>query len=129
MPRAVPGDPLTGHIPKTQLVVWTDTRGGAYLRRSPDRQWPVVPEPMAVTIRQMEPGKVAYVRTRWGIRQWRIRTINRSTWRRNNGRHYFTGMDRHGRCHSAWVDRVVSVQSMQMALTAGKQIKAIGAGR
>ena len=84
---------------------------------------------MAVTFRQMAPGRIAFVRTRRGIRRWQIRTINRSNEMRNRGRHFFVGMDRRGLCHSAWVDRVVSVESVQRALTAAKALKALPPGR
>jgi hypothetical protein len=130
VPRRVPGDPLTGSLPRTQLVIDAEALGPARRRRSQPPTWPLVPDPMAVTVAQMSTGKVAYVRTRWGIRRWQIRTLNRSNEiGRNRGRHYFTGMTRKGWCRSAWVDRVVSVQSVQLALAAGKQIKAIGAGK
>jgi hypothetical protein len=125
MPKPVPGDPLTGTLPVTHLVIPEPIMGPTRRQRRP--QWPIVPDPQAVTIRQMRTGSVAYVRTRWGIRAWAIRTVNVSREIHNHGRHYFTGMNRHGLCRSAWVDRVVSVQSVQQALTAGRSLRAIGA--
>lgn len=124
--RPIPGDPLTGSVPalpSTRLVILQETLGPVR-RRQPQRSsgWPLVPDPQAVTIRQLRTGAVAYVRTRWGVRAWVVRTVNRSREVHNKGRHFFTGMDRSGRCHSAWVDQVVSVQSIQAALAAGKVI-------
>jgi hypothetical protein len=130
MPRRIAGDPLTGSLPRTQLVVPQDIFGPV---RQPRRtivdrdkeSWPRVADPMAVTFQQMIPGRVAFVRTRWGIRRWQIRTVNRSREMRNKGRHFFVGMDRRGFCHSAWVESVVSVESVQRALTAARALKAL----
>ena len=107
----VPGDPLTGQLPRTQLVVPQDVFGPVRTRkprRDPD-EWPRTADPIGVTIRQLRPGRWAAIRTRFGVRTWLVRTINKSYERPNKGRHYITGMDRRGLCHSAWVDRVISV--------------------
>jgi len=120
--KPILGDPLTGSLPVTRAV-HAELMGQK-------REWPLVPDPMAVTIRQMIPGRVAYVRTRWGIRRWQIRVVNRSFQPgKYRGASYFVGMDQHGFCRSAWVEKVVSVETAQRALAAGKQIKAIGAGQ
>ena len=134
MAREIPGDPLTGSLPRTQLVVPQDAYGPVRQRRRTiierdEQSWPRVADPMAVTFRQMVPGRIAFVRTRRGIRRWQIRTVNKSREVHNRGRHFFTGMDRRGFCHSAWVDRVVSVESVQKALTAAKALKALPPGK
>lgn len=129
MAKQIPGDPLTGQLPRTQLVVPQDVYGPVRTRRVPVRdEWPKTADPMGITIRQMKAGRVAAVRTRRGVRTWVIRTINTSWEYRNKGRHFFTGMDRHGRCHAAWVDQVISVDTLQRALNSSKVLKAIGSG-
>lgn len=132
MPKQVPGDPLTGSLPRTRLIVPQEVLGPMRTPRprAVRLEWPIVPDPMAVTVSQMRAGRVAYVRTRWGIRRRQIRTINRSTAPGpHRGRHFFTGMTRRGWCRSAWVDQVIRVETVQQALTAGRVVKAIGAGR
>ena len=114
--RDIPGDPLTGSIPATRVLIMPRAVQGP-TRRRPLDPWPRTADPAAVTYSRMHTGMIAYVRTRRGIRRWQIRTVNRSTWRRHRGRHYFTGHDRHGLCHSAWVDQVIRVESVQRALT------------
>jgi hypothetical protein len=129
VPRPVPGDPLTGSLPRTQLVVPQDIYGPVRQRRTKPRdEWPIRPDSMATTVRQMAPGRVAAVRTRFGVRTWLIRTVNTSREMHNRGRHFFTGMDRRGFCHSAWIDQVISVDSVVRALAEGRQLKALSPG-
>ena len=48
---------------------------------------------------------------------------------RNNGRTFVTGMSQGGWVRVFWANRIVSTQSVQQALTAGRALKAIGPGR
>ena len=129
MPERIVGDPLTEQLPRTRLLVPSDVYGPVRERRPVRPEWPIIPDPMAITLDSMAPGRIAYVRTRFGIRRWQIRAVNRSTeLGKNRGRHYLVGHDRKGWCHAAWVDQVVSVQSIQQALAAGRVLKAIGRG-
>jgi hypothetical protein len=113
----IPGDPLTGSLPRTHLVVPQAIMGP--VRKSQALAWPNVPDPMAVTMIQMIPGRVAYVRTRFGIRRLQIRLVSVSRQRPNKGRHYFVGQDRHGWCRTYWLDRVARVEPVQRALGRG----------
>ena len=72
----VVGDPLTGALPRTRLVVPQTILGP--VRRDPRPVWPHVPDPHAVTLTQLLPGRIAYVRRRRGIRRYQIRTVTRS---------------------------------------------------
>ena len=120
--KKIPGDPLTGLLPRTQLVIPQAIMGPTRTRKARPLQWPLVSDPQAVTMMQMTPGRVAYVRTRLGIRRWQIRVVHTSReYGRNRGRHFFVGQDRHGWCHRAWVDRVVRVEPVRLALGTGKQ--------
>ena len=128
MPRRVPGDPLTGSLPKTWLVVSQEVMGPSRRRPRPP-EWPLVADPMAESIDKLKPGRVAYVRYRRGVRRYLIRTVMRSTQMGpNRGRTFVTGMSNRGWCHSFWADRIVSTQSVQQALAAGQVLKAIGPG-
>jgi hypothetical protein len=120
MPRKVIGDPLTGSLPRTHLVVPQAIMGPVRKRRP--LAWPAVPDPSAVTMMQMIPGRVAYVRTRFGIRRLQIRLVAVSRERPNKGRHYFVGHNRKGRCRSYWLDRVMRVESARLALGPGKEV-------
>jgi hypothetical protein len=129
MPRQITGDPLTGSLPRTQLIVPQDVLGPIRTKRVSIRdEWPNVADPLGITMKQLQPGRVAAVQTRLGPRKWVVRTVNTSRQGRNKGRHFFTGMDQSGRCHSAWVHQVISVESVQQALSAAKVLKAIGPG-
>ena len=132
MSRQIKGDPLTGSLPRTQLIVPQEVHGPIRTRKpryKPD-EWPRTPDPEAISMDQLEPGRVAYVSYRRGVRKYLIRTATRSReMGPNRGRTYVTGMSRRGWCHSFWADRIVSTQSVQQALTAGRVLKAIGPGR
>ena len=118
--KRIVGDPLTGALPRTQLIIPQAIMGPTRKRRPQPLQWPLVPDPQAVTLYQMIPGRVAYVRTRFGIRKRRIRVVHVSFERgANRGRHYFVGHDRKGRCRPAWVDQVIRVEPVQLALGTG----------
>lgn len=131
MPERIVGDPLTGTLPRTKLIVPQAVLGPTRQSRSKEVRlaWPVIPDPLAISYDQMLPGRVAYVRTRFGIRSYRIRLVSRSyEMGKNRGRHYIVGHDRKGWCHAVWADQVVRVESAQAALTSGKVMKAITAG-
>lgn len=84
-----------------------------------------MPDPVALSIEAMEPGRVAYVRTRRGVRRWQIRLVSRSREPHNRGRHYVVGHDRKGWCHAAWADQVIRVESVTKALANRRVLKAI----
>ena len=120
------GDPLTGSLPRTRLIVPQDIYGPVRKRHEASAQWPVVPDPMAVTIDSLVPGRVAYVRTRFGIRRYRIRVVTRSYERgKNRGRNYLVGHDPKGWCHVVWADQVIRVESAQRALSTSVRLKAL----
>jgi len=128
VPRPVPGDPLTGALPVTKLVVATDVMGPTRVRRPRPPEWPLVPDAEAALV--LQPGRVAFVRHRRGVRRYLIRTVTRSTMPGpNRGRTYVTGMSQRGWCHSFWASHIVSTQSVQQALSAGRVLKAIGPGQ
>lgn len=118
----VPGDPLTGQLPRTQLVVPQDVYGPVRTRkpRRDPNEWPRTVDPIGITIRQIAPGKLASVRTRFGVRTWKVRTINTSWEMKNKGRHFITVMDRKGLCHSFWLEQVISVDTARKALLPGR---------
>ena len=127
-PKRIVGDPLTGSLPVTRLVVPQDSYGPVRVRRQAPPQWPLVPDPMAVTLDSMIPGRVAYVRTRFGIRSWQIRVVLRSTEPgKNRGRNYLVGHDRKGWCHVTWADQVIRVESARQALSTAIKLKALNA--
>ena len=106
--RRIVGDPLVFTPPR--LPELPETKLMKVIRDLPrhhhpnDRTvWPHVPDPEPVLMSNLRPGYVAWVTTNFGIRQYLVRTVNRSTWRRNSGRHFMVGMDRQGWCHSVWV--------------------------
>jgi hypothetical protein len=128
VPRPIHGDPLTGTLPATKLVVATDVMGPTRVRRPRPPEWPLVPDAEVDLV--LRPGRVAYVRHARGVRRYLIRTVMRSTQPGpNRGRTFVTGMSQRGWCHSFWANRIVSTQSMQQALSAGKVLKAIGTGK
>ena len=94
------GDPL---LPSTQLLI-----------RAKAESWPHRPDPEAVVSRMMVTGRIAFVRTRFGIRRWRIRMVRVASRGRHRGRHFFVGYDRRGWCHVAWLDRVVRVEQLEL---------------
>lgn len=123
--RPIPGDPLTGQLPRTQLIVPQDVLGPVKERKVYIRdkdEWPRTADPQGYTIRQLRPGRVVSVRTRWGIRTWQVRVVNKSYEMRNKGRNFIVAMDRKGYCHSAWVDQIISVDTVQRALARGRTI-------
>ena len=117
--RKIKGDPLTGSLPATRLVV-PQTVFGPTRKKPRPLMWPAVPDPEAVVLGQMIPGHVAYVRTRFGIRKLRIRVVHTSVYpSRNYGRAYFVGHDRKGWCRSHWISAVTRVQPVRLALGKG----------
>lgn len=115
--REIIGDPLTGQLPATQVLV--SVRRGSrpvYVRQR--SQWPVVPDAESVDYGRLRPGAIVAVRTRLGIRTWRVRTFGRGI----GGRRYVVGMDRNGWCHSAHLSRIISVDTLQRHLAAGRAI-------
>jgi hypothetical protein len=127
MPKRIPGDPLTGVLPVTRLIVPQALYGPVRQPRSkPQTAWPILPDPLAISYDQMVPGRVAYVRTRRGIRRYLIRVVNKSREPgKNRGRHYVIGHDRKGWCHKAWADQVVRIESVQQAIVTGRVLRAI----
>jgi hypothetical protein len=113
---SIVGDPLTGALPRTRLVVPQTVYGPVRQQARP--VWPVVPDAYAVTLGQLRPGRIAYVRTRWGIRRYQIRTVNRSREGHNRGRTYVVGHSRRGWCRTFWTDRIASTQTTTLALGA-----------
>lgn len=111
-------DPL---LPATQLLETVkpaaqliEAVNRPYPRRHRDDDWPRLPVDPSVA--HLRPGLVALVRSRWGTwRKLRVRVVNRSNSRIKRGQFYFVGDDRDGRCHSAWIDRVVSVEPVTSA--------------
>lgn len=103
--REIPGDPLTGSVPVTRLVVMP--------RRSKVElsTWPLKPDVDAITLRLLKPGNIALVRTWRGPRERMIRVVQPSRTRRGKGRRFFVGCDKHGRCHSYWVSDIVSIEA------------------
>ena len=109
------GDPLTGTLPRTQLIVPQTVLGPT--RRQPSPVWPHIPDRRAVTLHQLRPGRIAYVRRRYGVRHYQIRTVTRSRQPGpNRGRTYVVGMTRRGLCHTFWADTIVSTQTAAKAL-------------
>ena len=124
-PRQIPGDPLTGSLPRTQLIVPQAVLGP--IRAQPSRgrdTWPIVPDSMTVTMEQLRPGRIASYRTRRGVRQMLVRVVSVSHERRSRGRHYVVGVTPRGVCRSVWVDRVISVETVQRALAVRRAIEA-----
>jgi hypothetical protein len=125
MSRQIPGDPLTGQLPRTRLIVPQDPLGPVRNKRSrfaPD-EWPRTADPIGYTIRQLTPGRIVTVRLRFGgIRRWKVRMVSTSHEFRNKGRHYIVAMDSKGWCHTAWVHEVISVSTAKEALAAGRVI-------
>ena len=123
--RPIPGDPLTGQLPRTQLIVPRDVLGPVKEKRTSRYnrdEWPRTADPQGYTIRQLRPGRVVSVRTRWGIKLWQVRVVNKSYEMRNKGRNFIVAMDRKGNCHSAWVDQIISVDTVRRSLSKAKVI-------
>lgn len=121
MPREIPGDPLTGSLPVTQLVA----QGPARQRRERPRDaWPIVPDSIVVGDSELEVGRVASVRTRRGTVRVLVRVVNKSYERANRGRHYFVGQTRRGWCRSFWVSEVIRVETLQRAIATRSAIDA-----
>lgn len=116
-PRPIPGDPLTGTLPRTQIIVSQTARAPKPRRESALRDsWPVIPDSLALTMDQLQPGRIASVRTRRGVYQVRVRVVNVSHERRNRGRHYIVGVTTRGVCHSIWADHIISVETLGRAI-------------
>jgi hypothetical protein len=114
--RPVPGDPLTGSLPATRLVTTIPALGPTRRDRS-RTSWPVIPDPQAISERELLPGTVAVIRTRLGIRRWQVRVVRRSKeLGRNRGRHYVVGHTRKGWCRRGWLDQVIKVESVGEAI-------------
>ena len=141
----IPGEVLpTGALPRTRLIPkasstqsprpQTRSRAKAVIaeshrveRQAHRQEWPHVVDPAED---KLIPGHVAYIRSRWGaVRHYRIRLVLTSKSTVNKGRRFFIGTDRKGLCHRVWVDQVVSIQTVQMALASGRAVRAIGRGR
>lgn len=121
MPREIPGDPLTGSLPVTQMV----QQGPARKKRDRPRDaWPIVPDSTVIGDSQLVVGRVASVRTRRGTVRVLVRVINRSFERRNKGRQYLVGQDRRGFCHSYWVSQVIRVETLGRAIATRSAIDA-----
>lgn len=91
--------------------------------RAQREQWPKVADPAED---KLIPGHIAYVRTRWGaIKHYQIRLVKTSRSWLNSGRRFFIGTDRKGLCHLVWADSIVSTQTVQQAVTAGRAMRAI----
>lgn len=115
--RPVPGDPLTGQLPATRLVVTIPALGPTRREARARSSWPVIPDPATITERELLPGTVAVIRTRFGIRRWQVRVVRRSMERgRNRGRHYVVGQTRKGWCRRGWLERVIRVESVAEAI-------------
>ena len=102
--REIPGDPLTGQLPATRLVI-SPLRTAVKLD-----VWPLKPDLDPVNLRLLKPGNVAYVRTRWGIKERMIRTVNVSRHWRGKGRRFFVGMNRRGTCRPYWASQIISIE-------------------
>jgi hypothetical protein len=112
--KAIPGDPLTGSLPRTHLVIPRPILGPTRPARA---EWPAIADPQAVTMTNLTVGRIAYIRTRFGIRKQQIRYVARSLEPgKHRGRHYLVAMDRRGLCHAHWVDRVIRTETTALAL-------------
>lgn len=98
--REIPGDPLTGQLPATRLVI-SPLRPAVKLD-----VWPLKPDIDIVNLRLLKPGNIAMVRTRRGVKERMIRVIHAS----RNGRRYFVGCNRHGWCRSYWASQIISIE-------------------
>jgi hypothetical protein len=126
---------LTEEMPRTKLIpkqrpaprpTTERARAKAIVveARAQRDEWPKVADPAED---KLIPGHIAYIRTRWGaIKHYRIRLVLRSKSWFNSGRVYFIGTDRKGLCHRVWSDQLVSTQTVQQAITAGRAVRAIG---
>lgn len=103
--REIPGDPLTGSVPVTRLLI-RPTRPLVRLET-----WPLRPDIDPVNLRLLKPGNIAMVRTRRGLKERMIRVIQPSRTRLGKGRRFFVGCDRRGRCHSYWVSQIISIEA------------------
>ena len=101
--KPIAGDPLTVNLPLTRLVI-NPTRPLIRLQT-----WPLKPDLDGANLRLLEPGNIALVRTRRGVKQRLIRVIHPSRTRRGRGRRFFVGCDRHGWCRAYWVSTIISI--------------------
>lgn len=102
----IEGDPLTGSLPRTQLVV-SPRKSKVELQT-----WPLKPDVDSVTLRLLKPGNIAAVRTRRGVKLLRIRVVHHSNTRRGKGRRFFIGDDRRGHCRAHWVSDIISIEEV-----------------
>lgn len=99
------GDPLTSQLPRTQLVI-RPQRSRVELDT-----WPLRPDADHVTLRLLQPGNIALVRTRFGVRERLIRVIHSSMNRRGKGRRFFVGCNRQGWCRPYWISQIISIEA------------------
>jgi len=103
--RPIPGDPLTGSLPATQVLVPLERTHGAKPRRRVERAaWPLVPDPDGLS--KVEAGHIIKVRGRFGVRELKVRVVNRAI----TGRRYLIGQSRKGWLHHAWLSDVISIR-------------------
>ena len=99
MTRPILGDPLTGSLPVTRLI--SPVRATIKPARL---DWPLVADPDPV--KAIDLGNIVKVRTRFGVRELRVRLVLRSRGRRR----YLIGQTRKGWLRHAWLSNVISVQ-------------------
>lgn len=99
--REIPGDPLTGQLPRTQVLI-SPMRSKVRLDT-----WPLKPDIDVVNLRLLKPGNIAAIRTRLGVRQRMIRVIRSH----RKGRRYFIGCSRKGWCRPYWVAQIISIEA------------------
>ena len=118
--KAIPGQPdhTTALLPATRLLVVPRLTLGP--TRPTRAEWPAVADPQPITLTNLTVGRIAYIRTRFGIRKRQIRYVARSFQPgKHRGRHYLVAMDRRGLCHVHWVDQVIRTETIALALPAG----------
>ena len=121
----IPGEPYpTGSLPRTRVI--PSTARSVPSGRPVSKQWPKVPDPEPD---ELVVGQVAFVHGRLRMQRYRIRMISKSRHRRNRGRRFVVGTDRHGFLHYFWADQVMSVQSVRAALASARAIRQITGGR
>ena len=96
----IPGDPLTGQMPVTRLVI-KPTRPLVRLET-----WPLKPDIDSINLRLLLPGNIAMVRTRFGLKERMIRVIHSS----RKGRRYFVGCNKQGWCRPYWASQIVAIE-------------------
>jgi hypothetical protein len=102
--REIPGDPLTGQVPVTRLLI-RPTRPLVRLDT-----WPLKPDIDSVNLRLLQPGNIALVRTRGGLKERMIRVVHASLNWRGKGRRYFIGCSKRGWCRPYWVSQIVTIE-------------------